>query len=180
MNEPLDEQYLRWLYHQVASVRLKNPARTYWSLLRQLYVKEYIWIVPNDDNRVEDGRDLRHEFFEECHVAPDHDWAGLPCSMLEMLIGLSRRLAFEDEGGSRDWFWHMLDNLELSRINDGYFDRHKEDKMLQIINEIADRLIWRQYDQNGSGGLFPLNHPTEDQRDVELWYQMSAYLLERA
>lgn len=175
MSEPLDEQYLIWLYHQVASVRLKNPARTYWSLLRLLFRKEYVWLVPNDDNRVEDGRDLRHEFIEENHVNPDPEWMGIGCSMLEMLIGLSRRLAFESEGESRGWFWILLENLEISEYTDAYYKDVDE----KTIDTILDQVIWRTFDHDGRGGLFPLEDPPDDQRDVEIWYQMSHYLLER-
>jgi len=62
MNEPLDDLYLTWLYSQIGSIKLKQPSRTYWSLFRQLYTKEFVWIIPNDDNRIEDGRDLRFKF----------------------------------------------------------------------------------------------------------------------
>ncbi len=176
MTEPLDEQYLKWLYRQVASVKLKNPARTYWSLLRHLYKKEFVWLVPNDDNRVEDGRDLRYEFINEKGITPDPNWMGIGCSMLEMLIGLSRRLAFEGEGLASGWFWHMLENLDLRNFSDALF---KESVELDIeIDDILDRVIWRTYDSDGLGGLFPLKEPDEDQRDVELWYQMSAYVLD--
>jgi len=49
VSQPLDELYFTWLYSQVGSVRTRNPARTYWSLLRYLYTKEFVWIIPNDD-----------------------------------------------------------------------------------------------------------------------------------
>lgn len=177
MNEPLDEQYLKWLYRQVASVRLKNPARTYWSLLRHLYTKEYVWLVPNDDNRVEDGRDLRYEFIEDNEAHPDSNWLGIGCSILEMLIGLSRRLAFEAEGEPAGWFWQLLDNLGLKDYSDARFN--SSDELHNEIDDILDRVIWRTYDSDGRGGLFPLNGACDDQREVELWYQMSHYLFER-
>ncbi len=47
--EPLDERYFRWLCSQVVNVKLKNPSRTYWSLLKQLHTKEFVWIIPNDE-----------------------------------------------------------------------------------------------------------------------------------
>jgi hypothetical protein len=48
------------------------------------------------------------------------------------------------------------------------------------IQNIFIRLNRREYDSDGgNGGLFPLNEPNEDQRDVEVWYQMMAYLQER-
>jgi hypothetical protein len=175
MDEPLDEQYLKWLYGQVASLRFKNPARTYWSLLRQLYAKEFVWFIPNDDNRVADGRDLRKEFFNDTQTHPDRDWMGLGCSFLEMLIALARRLSFEaEEGDTTDWFWRMLENLDLSEHSDLYYKRHTE----EFVDEILERVIQRRYDSDGRGGLFPLQDPREDQRNIELWYQMSHYLLE--
>lgn len=177
MDEPLDESYFKWLYRQVASVRLKNPARTYWTLTRHLFRKEYVWLVPNDDNRVEDGRDLRYEFLEENLIDPDPEWLGIGCSMFEMLIGLSRRLAFESEGESREWFWQLLENLKLREYSDlNYSDRNKRE--FNKVDDIIDQVIWRTYNPDGVGGLFPLFDPCDDQRDVELWYQMSGYLLE--
>jgi hypothetical protein len=172
MNEPLDDAYLTWLYSQIGSVKLKNRARSYWRLARKLYTIEFIWFVPNDDNRVEDGRDLRFMFLEDSGHAVDVNWMDLGCSFLEMLIGLSRRLSFEAEGEPRDWFWHLMDNLELRECNDRapWPDEHVED--------ICNRVIFRTYSPDGTGGLFPLQDPKRDQRRVELWYQMSEYLLE--
>lgn len=172
MDQPLDDAYLSWLYSQIGSVKLKNRARSYWRLARQLYTKEFVWFVPNDDNRVEDGRDLRFEFLEETGLTADDNWMDLGCSVLEMLVGLSRRLSFEAEGEARDWFWHLMDNLQLRECNDrlAWSDEH--------VDEILDRVIYRNYGPSGEGGLFPMESPAEDQRNVELWYQMAAYLLE--
>lgn len=174
MREPLDELYLRWLYSQVGNVKLKNPARTHWSLLRQLYKKEVIWLVPNDDNRLEDGRNLRDEFLDEERLFDvDPDWMELGCSFLEMMIGLARRLNFEEDSVSApDWFWILADNLDLRGFND------KFGCPIVAVNEVLDDVIWRTYRTDGYGGLFPLKHAEEDQRDVELWYQLSAYLIE--
>lgn len=169
----LDESYFRWLYGQVCSVRARSPSRSYWNLMGQLFRKEFVWIIPNDDNRAEDGRDLRMEFIQRRRIRNvDPEWFKLPCSMLEMLIGLSRRLSFEAGGGARDWFWHLIENIELDDYNDG------TPVPDEIVNEIVDRVVWRLYSHDGSGGLFPLRYPSRDQRRVELWYQLSAYLLE--
>lgn len=173
MSEPLDELYFRWLYSQVCSVKLKNPSRTYWSLLKLLHTKEFVWIIPNDDNRLEDGRLLRYEFVQEQQLGEiEQDWLDLGCSMLEMLIALSRRLYFEDDLPADEWFWCMMENLGLHRFTDrlGWSE--------QDVDDILDEVIWRTYDVDGRGGLFPLKHAHEDQREVELWYQLSAYLLE--
>lgn len=176
MGEPLDELYLKWLYRQVASDRLKDPTRTYWSLLRQLYSKEFVWFVPNDDNRVEDGRDLRQEFFKYAEIEePDQDWLGLGCSFLEMLIALSKRCAFEAEGTYKEWFWHILDNLNLRAFCDAQFRTQKQH---HYVDDVMETVIWRNYHDDGRGGLFPLRNPDQDQREIEIWYQLSCYLLE--
>lgn len=173
MSKPLDELYFVWLYSQVANPRVRNSSRSYWTLLRQLYTKEYVWIVPNDDNRVEDGRELRFEFLEDEGITDvDANWMELGCSVLEMLVGLSRRLSFETGREPRDWFWHLCENIDIHECHDrsGY--------SVEIVDTILDRVIWRRYEPSGAGGLFPLQHCPIDQRKEELWYSMSHYLLE--
>ncbi|QPL14707.1 hypothetical protein SEA_SCHWARTZ33_62 [Gordonia phage Schwartz33] len=177
--KPLDELYLEWLYGQVAAVSQKNPAKTYWCLLRLLYKTEFVWIVANDDNRMEDGRDLRREFIEEYDLdEPDSEWLTIGCSMLEMLISLSRRLSFEDEeedDTTIEWFWHLLANIGLRIFNDEQLVTTEQEA---YVCHILEEVIWRNYHSNGRGGLFPLRDPQEDQRCVELWYQLSGYLAE--
>lgn len=175
MSEPLDELYFTWLYSLIGSVKLKNRARTHWSLARDLYRKEFIWLVPNDDNRVEDGKELRPEFLESCGIDDvDPAWLDLGCSMLEMLIALSRRLSFEAEGEPAVWFWHLIETLDLAQ----YTDRNYDHIAQKVVDETLDQVIWRTYSPDGRGGLFPLRQANENQQEVEIWYQLSAYLLE--
>jgi len=179
MDAPLDELYFVWLYNQVGDSEAKDPSRTYWVMLKQLYCKEFVWLIPNDDNRVEDGKELRYEFVDQSGLNDvDRNWIDLGCSMLELLIALSRRLSFEAEKKPRDWFWHMLDNLDLRKYNDKYRSRSRKFPVKEV-DEILDRVIWRTYTYNGEGGLFPLDSAPSDQRETELWYQLSAYVLEK-
>lgn len=173
MNQPLDELYLTWLYSQVGSIRAVHPDRTHWSLIRQLFKKEFVWTVPNDDNRVEDGKDLRYEFMTVNELDElDHEWMSLGCSFLEMLIALSRRLSFEAEGKPSWWFWKLLSNLGIEPYSDSMnYDALRVDRIL-------DQVIWRRYARDGKGGLFPLRHSRKDQRKIEIWYQLNEYLLE--
>lgn len=174
MTEPLDELYFKWLYSQVGNVRLKNPRRSYWKLLRQLYKTEFVWLIPNDDNRLEDGRNLRQLFVEQKRLwGTDPNWMMMGCSVLEMLIGISWHLNFEEDSQTIDeWFWELIENLHLKNANDA--SEYDE----ADVEEVLADLIWRTYEPNGRGGLFPLNYPESDQRDVELWYQMQTYLIE--
>jgi hypothetical protein len=169
----LDDLYLSWLYKQVdaRSVKERNPSRTHWKLLKQLYSIEFVWFISNDDNRAEDGRALRYEWDDEHRIRVNHDWLLRGCSFLEMLIALTRRLAFEADGQVDVWFWHLLDNINLAQLNDEMYWTEKE------VNEAVDRVIWRTYDRNGRGGLFPLKNTRRDQRKIEIWYQLNEYLL---
>lgn len=179
MEKPLDELYFVWLYSQVGVVDSPDPSASYWKLMKLLYVKEFAWIVPNDDNRAEDGRDLRLEFLAQGHISrrqvelEDPHWMRYGCSVLELLIAFSRRLSFEGDGHPRTWFWQLMQNIGLENHRDSKRWRNTE------VDIVLDRIIWRTYEPNGRGGLFPMREPNEDQRGVELWYQMCSYLLER-
>lgn len=178
MNPLLEGLYFEWLYEQVADLRATNENERFTRLLKLLHEKEFVWIVPNDDNRLEDGRDLRHEFIGKARIKLvesewDSEWLHIGCSMLELLVGLSRRLAFEAEGSVHNWFWELMGNVDLIRYSDRYEFHPK------VVNEVLDRIIWRNYGRDGEGGLFPLKSSRVDQRKVELWYQLSAYLAER-
>lgn len=175
----LDDVYLTWLYGHVDSVQNTNPATNHWGLLKVLYTTAFIGYIPNDDNRSADGKELRFEFLQTTDYPLDDpygSWFDLDCSVLEMILALSRRAAFEDEslGSPVEWFWRMIHNLEL----DGYTDDIFEISIQEEVEEVLDRLNNRTYLRNGSGGLFPLQKAKEDQRKVELWTQMQTYLLE--
>lgn len=173
---PLDESYLEWLYSQVGNPKTKTASRSYWSLLRQLYTKEFVWFVPNDDNRAEDGRDLRYAFENEMHIVCDQEWLDLGCSMLELLIGIAQRLEFATEVRARAWFWHLIHNLGLHDHTDAHY---RSAGVEEEVDARLDKVIWREYRADGHGGLFPLRRRRPNQTGVELWYQMSAYILER-
>lgn len=172
-DKPLDELYLTWLYSQIGAVRKRRSIRTYWSLARQLYTKQFVHLVGNDIDRKLDGIDLRYEFLDDEGIEDvDTRWMEMNCSMLEMMIALSRRLAFDGGGEPRDWFWLLIRNLRLEKYNDTVDIPHDR------IDDILDRVIWRTFQPSGRGGLFPLKRASQDQRYVEIWYQANAYLLE--
>lgn len=177
---PLDEAYLVWLYSQVGSVDIRNRSKTYWKLLRMLYSKEFTWVIAKDENRAHDGKDLRHEFVRDMQRVegpiPDAQWMEMPASFLEMLVALAFRIAFDGGGEQPERFWELIKNLGLIDCTDA---NPPEDV---IVDHILNKVIDRDYARNGAGGLFPLQRlpkNQKDQREVELWYQAQAYLLER-
>ena len=172
MTEPIEEVYFNWLYSKVCSVGNNSLANTYYTLLRELHSTEFIWLISGDDNRAEDGLELRKEFLSHSRLFGDPDWIGLPCSVLEMFIAFSKRIAFDTDFTEKEWFWMFLNNLQLSDLNDSVLGIPK------TVAEIINPFIWRTYDANGYGGLFPSESFAQDQRKVEIFYQWCSWVYE--
>lgn len=152
----------------------------YSRLLAQLHGVEFYSLVPNDDNRGADGEQLRNIYIDEVGPTRAPSLPKSPCTVLEMLIGVAYRLEFELLGGNyerpaKDWFWVLIDNLGLEWFVDTNFTQYN---VLSEVDEKVQILLERQYNTDGSGGLFPLSYPQKDQRRVEIWYQMSAWVIE--
>lgn len=173
---PLEERYFYWLYNKVCSILEKNPEENFLGMLEVMYGVPFEWYVPNDDNRAEDGIDLRYEYLDEESPATDTFLAN-DCSMLEMFIGMARRISFELGLATDICFWILMDNLNLTgkQFSDEFFS----DAEANVVHDAMTTINSRTYDYDGTGGLFPIFDPREDQRKVELWYQMSAFLTER-
>jgi len=170
----MGEDYSGWLYMQTGAPSTQRASKSYWSLFNQMHTKPFRWFVPNDDNRNEDGKELREEFLAEYEIHEPEQWLEMDASMLEMLIALSRRAAFESYGTSGDWFWQILTNLGLKKYSDAVYNQ----RLAEDVNDVLEQVITRDYNRDGRGGMFPLRQARYDQRQTEIWYQLSAYLME--
>jgi hypothetical protein len=163
--------YFEWLTLQVGDESVTNIH----PLCTIMHQKEFVWFVANDDNRLQDGLDLRLEFLYEFYdPTMMHALRLAHVSFLEVLIGLSHRLDFQRSGGADIWAWVLLEHLGLDKYRGRMTTQKREE-----IEEILDRVIWRTYEPDGSGGFFPLAWPEQDQRKVEIWYQMMAWIGEQ-
>lgn len=159
--------YFLWLIAQIG-VPERNR-NTYNDLFMRLYETEFVWIVPHDDNRLQDAVELRDEFNKRRDPSLDE----MPVSLLEVLIALSRRVSWTTDRSPEFWAWQLLENLRLTKASDPVTGRKAEK-----VEEIIEALIWRTYGQDGNGGFFPLNFPADDQTKREIWDQMNAYVNE--
>jgi hypothetical protein len=175
MSETINEVYFLWLCDRI-NVNYGKPGPTFNHLLGLLHEKEFVWTVPNDDNRLEDAHDLRVHFANENRLMHSEELLmGIPpLSVLEVIVALADRLSFLDGGGPRDWAWRLIENLALDKQKDPLTPRKEE-----YISDVLDTLIWRTYEPDGLGGFFPLAYPEENQTKVEIWKQMNAYLAEQ-
>jgi len=163
----LDIEYYEWL---VSQIDIPN-GKSYGELFERMHNWIFEWNVPNDDNRAADGMDLRNEFVDggksKLELVKDS------ATFLEVLVSLSRRIAFTAGGNEDQWAWRLIKNLRLHKMFDPLTDEKR-----QRIDDTLYSVIWRTYDSSGRGGFFPLNNPMEDQTKVEIWYQMNKYVIE--
>ena len=168
-----DVEYYNWL---VSCVHIPN-GKSYFGIFEIMHNTEYHWTVPNDNNRIADGLNLRPIFraIVQNGEGPPLSLDARTATTLEVLVALSTRMEFQMDGQAPRWAWKLLKNLRLTGFDDPLSDEDREH-----VNDILHALIWRTYKPNGQGGFFPLKHPEEDQREVEVWYQMNKYAIERS
>lgn len=174
--EDLSSRYFEWLCGIVFDRRYLD-GRSYSKLLFLLHSVDFEVIIGMDQNRAEDGIDLRYRFGDECGYIQPMIASLLdivPCSVLEMMIALSfqcENTMSDPEEGNRlsKWFWTMIDNLGLGSMDDNNFDEG-------FARFVIFRFLNREYSSNGEGGLFVINNCKYDLREVEIWCQMCWYL----
>lgn len=170
----INEEYFSWMCDKVCGERFAESI-SYRKLLTFLHDVEFIWILPMDKNRADNGLSLRRSFVldvgYEDHVA---EYISGPCSILEMMIALA--IHMEDimddyRYGNRtgQWFWGMVRSLGLNGMYDlAYDEDHVQEVILKFLN--------RDYEPDGRGGLFTIRGCYEDLRDVEISVQRNWYL----
>lgn len=181
-------KYFDWLYSKIGfddETDDREQIFPYHIVTLQLFMKEFYPMVPYDENRDTDARTLRDRFVYEADSSIDAgvmlDILSGPANLLEVMVALAERMdndLYNPENRRNkivDSFWELFKNLGLDRFkDDGFAVSWMPDEVCKIVGKVLDRT----YEPNGRGGFFPLEHPKEDQRKVELWYQMQAWLIE--
>lgn len=175
------KEYFEWLCSKIIN---DDSNIKYSKLMSCLFDTIFIPILPMDENRDDDGKNLRYRFGRENDIPNNvitreldnyHLQHTNNCNMLEMMVALSIRceetIMTDEEYGDRtgEWFWNMIVSLGLGTMNDLRFDE-------KYTNIVLDRFINRQYKRNGDGGLFTIDGIKKDMRKFEIWYQMCWYL----
>ena len=171
VEQDLYSDYFQWLCQ---IVHADDPDQSYICLMRSLFDIPFVVAMDMDENRADDVWTLRGDFRGGLHPETEP-------SVLEVLVSLAGRINDEimwnpDQGDRTTvWFWEMLENLGFSGLYDG---ATSESTIRYLAERAVNRWMYRDFEPNGSGSIFPLKHPREDQRYVEIWYQMHAYFLE--
>jgi hypothetical protein len=136
--------------------------------------KAYYFIIPNDENRADDGLYLRDIYMG---LNPKNNVPEGPCSFLEFLIGVACRLSEMLAEGEpipvADYFWELASRLNLTDYTN---DTYSDDSTTFMVDLIMTDYMDRKCGRCGEGGLFPLRPPCRNQTKVEVWYQLNAYL----
>lgn len=178
MRRSINDEYFEWLYCLVCDRRF-NREISYKRLFTQLHNTRFIFLIRRDQNRAEDGIDLRRRFaliqgYEDSYERIIDCLDG-PCSVLEMMVALAIRCEetimddplYGDRTGQ--WFWGMINNLGLGSMIDARFEE-------EYVRDVIKRFLNRDYEPDGTGGLFTIKRCEYDLRTVEIWCQLCWYL----
>lgn len=170
----VEKRYFDWMVNIVSDKNHSNGV-SYINLLYCLYNIDFTYIIKMDENRAKDGVRLRHRFADETGLDIQGVFDDKPCSVLEMILALMVRceehIMHDPEYGDRtaQWFWMVITNLGLISMTDSRF---KKEKVFEHIHIFLNR----EYEADGTNGLFPIQNCRYDLREVEIWYQMCWYL----
>lgn len=170
--------YRFWLMNRL---RL-NKRNKYSKLIALLHDIPYRYTIYGDRNREQDGVIQREYFLDEegyfNRNMPDvSTFLDKGCSVFEMLVAFAVRIENEWIGSPKDprpdeFFFEMLDNLDILMENKTF----NAEKVLRVVKTWLDR----KFTYDGYGNIMPLreNRYDVDQREVEIWRQMTAYISE--
>ena len=178
----IENEYFEWMYDLILNKGYPRKL-SYRKLLKFLHDIEFTYILDEDESRAIDGQYFRYRFggengYSNLEIERGLRVNDLPCSVLEMMVALSFRIEeqiMDDyDYGNRtgQWFWNMITSLDLGGYNDTNFTNARR----KTAEDIIGRLLSREYKPNGEGGLFTLEHPKCDLRDVDIWTQAMWFL----
>lgn len=165
--------YFDWLKWQIESF---TEAGSHDLLFHRLHQKGYYALLPDDENRMCDGVELRNEYGNRADG--EELVFDTSSSVFEVMISLAKKMNYiyspVREDHLVDCFNMMLTNSGLAAFtNEQYFELGGDIE----VDRIVDRILNREYPKDGKGNFFYTKWDTdEDQRNISLWYQLNKYI----
>ena len=169
--------YFEWMCDLVRRGRYDGRI-SYDRLLRYLHNTDFIYTIRGDVDRAYDGIGLRHRFALQ-NDTYDYDYIMETlrgsCSLLEMMIALAIRceesIMSDPRVGDRtgQWFWKMITTMGLGGMTDDMYNEIH-------IDWTIGRFLARDYEPDGTGGLFRVRDSGYDFRKITIWKQMCYFL----
>ena len=156
------ERYFDWLMAIVG-----GPGE-YKDVIDVLWSTEYWSDIPNDENRANDGLELRYFYEEETGFECEKNGA---CTVLEMMIALANRMEnaffYDPKVGNRTnlWFWEMF-------YNAGFANFGKNGQKKWPFAHFLQKFLARK-----SGTFFfEIDKKPENWAKIEVWKQVCAHV----
>ena len=92
--------------------------------------------------------------------------------MVALALRCEEQIMSDREYGNRTglWFWKMIDNLGLDKMDEKHYDE-------SLVEETVDIFLNREYERNGHGGnIFVVEDERCNLKTLEIWYQLNVYL----
>lgn len=182
----MEKEYFEWLVSFIDPKGLMGSCDL--SLIKELYRIDFRTKrgFEDDKNRAMDGTYLRvifageHNMYSKltepnrngCYEDVD-SWIGIfgkPCSCLELLVALAKRIEHDFYGGEdaiADFFWYFIGNMGIDISDDS-----------MLVAKKIKMWLDREYEANGRGGIFVTNRPGIDMRERSIWQQLNLVLIE--
>jgi hypothetical protein len=142
----------------------------YKRLIKTLDTTAFAWFLTSDENRSAGGINLRGEYAYETSTDDEDSRIG-PCTVLEMLISVARHMEDQIGNSAEECFWMLIHNLTLDRFTDDNYNSCE-------VEAILKTWLYRNYNRDGTGSIFPLKHYRGDCRNLDIWSQMNAWIAE--
>lgn len=174
--DEVSNEYFEWMYHMVCNKRYSEHI-SYRKLFMHLHNFEFVSYIRGDENRINDGIQLRRRFsidsgYEDNYLS---SYLKEPCSVLEMMLALAIRceetIMDDPKKGNRtgQWFWNMVINLGLGAMTDYNYEK-------DYVENVLNKFVNREYEPDGRGGLFTIRNCNKDLRKIDIWCQLCWYL----
>lgn len=177
----LTELYFDWLKMDAFSE--VSERREYEGVLRELHDIPFYWTIWSDVNRAEDALSYRRHDFLSIQRGLDqldqhwlNEWTQASPSVLEVMLGISRRWWQYFEGSMPFYFGTLFVNMEFNQFP----GRVLPSSAKALLREKVDVWLSRQFKPNGEGSPFPVRHALDviNMTSVDMWTQMNAYSAE--
>ena len=172
------DNYFKWLCDMVYTEKPEEYADiAYSKLLSYLHNVRFTYSMQMDEAREKNGIRLRDRYVYltsgnfDVPEELQYDY----CSVLEMMVALAIKceedIMDNTVYGNRTkfWFWGMIASLGLKPMTDTHFDK-------SYTRFVVDRFINRDYEPDGTGGLFTIRNCPHDLRKVDIWTKMCWYI----
>ena len=162
-------EYIHWVLRDRLHLTEKE-CKANRCLVSALAEVEFVPRHPMDENRAEDGLELRNDFEYETGEYLDKSSGLMPsCTFFEMVAALAIRCESQimrnSDIGDRTskWFFEFLGNLDLLG---------RDEKDVDEIFDICEAFM------AGKKDMFPLKKRGIKQSNEQIWKQLTAYLNE--